>query len=81
MIHPRNQQLKRKKTHSSTKINKQDLTKKNKQTNQKVLYFSLVGWMKQIASMDGNGCLLLYISSTTGQPKKKIIVAIVEPTT
>ena len=28
-------------------------------------YFSLDGWMKYIASMDGNGCLLLYMSSTT----------------
>lgn len=32
---------------------------------EKMCYFSLVGWMKYIASMVGNGCLRLYMSSTT----------------
>lgn len=34
-------------------------------------YFSLDGWIKYIASMVGNGCLLLYMSSTTVSPKKQ----------
>lgn len=33
------------------------------------MYFSLVGWMKYIASMVGNGCLRLYMSSTTAKRK------------
>jgi len=29
--------------------------------------FSLVGWMKYMASSEGNGCLRLYKSSTTAE--------------
>jgi hypothetical protein len=35
------------------------------------MYFSLVGWMKYIASMMGNGCLRLYMSSTTTKRNMK----------
>lgn len=31
----------------------------------KINYFSLVGWMKYIASIEGRGCLRLNMSSTT----------------
>jgi|AraCvinosormetaG_1042628.scaffolds.fasta_scaffold08878_4 hypothetical protein len=31
----------------------------------KINYFSLVGWMKYIASIEGSGCLRLNMSSTT----------------
>lgn len=37
---------------------------RNRKENQ-MCYFSLVGWMKYIASIVGNGCLRLYMSSTT----------------
>lgn len=39
--------------------------KKKKEGKGDILYFSFDGWMKYIASMDGNGCLLLKRSSTT----------------
>jgi hypothetical protein len=32
-----------------------------------ITYFSLVGCMKYMASNEGNGCLLLYKSSTTAE--------------
>lgn len=40
-----------------------------RKNNNKINYFSLVGWMKYIASMEGNGCLRLCMSSTTAGKK------------
>lgn len=45
-------------------LNREVQNNRNRKENQ-MCYFSLVGCMKYIASIVGNGCLRLYMSSTT----------------